>query len=70
MVKPRKRKRRWGSALGIPIALFSGIFAWNADNMLAAAGVGALIGLVVGIGILAFPNLDRGGPADTDDMLH
>jgi hypothetical protein len=32
--------------------------------------MGALVGLTIGIGLLAFPNLDRGGPADNDDFLH
>jgi hypothetical protein len=41
-----------------------------ADNMGGAALMGALIGLAIGIGILSFPNLDRGGPADNDDFLH
>jgi hypothetical protein len=41
-----------------------------ADKWLAGAITGAVIGLVVGIALAAFPDLDRGGPVDTDDMLH
>jgi hypothetical protein len=44
-------------------------FAAVADNMLGAAIMGSLVGVAIGIGILAFPNLDHGGPADNDDLL-
>jgi hypothetical protein len=56
--------------LAVPAVIAAGLFAWVADNTLAAALTGAIVGLFVGVAILAFPNLDRGGPADTDDMLH
>jgi hypothetical protein len=52
-----------------PAIIMAGLFAVVADNPLAAAGLGALVGLFIGIALLAFPNLDRGGPADTDDII-
>lgn len=55
--------------LVVPAVLTAGLFAVAADNPLAASGVGALVGLAIGIAILGFPNLDRGGPADTDDIM-
>ena len=70
MDKPRKRGRRVLYVLGIPAALSAAGFAYVADNHLAAALMGAIVGFVIGIAILAFPNLDRGGPADTDSMLN
>jgi hypothetical protein len=51
------------------MALCAAAFAAVADNMLGAAILGAIVGLAIGIGLLAFPNLDRGGPADNDDMM-
>jgi NADH:ubiquinone oxidoreductase subunit 6 (subunit J) len=70
MARPRRKKRRAAYALGLPMIFFAGLFAVVADNFLAAAAIGALVGFIVGIGIMAFPNLDRDGPADTDDMLN
>lgn len=70
MAPPRRRSRPVGWILGIPTSLCAAAFAAVADNMLGAAIMGSLIGLAIGIGILAFPNLDRGGPADTDDFIH
>jgi hypothetical protein len=52
-----------------PAIIMAGLFAVVADNPLVAAGMGALVGLFIGIALLAFPNLDRGGPADTDDII-
>jgi hypothetical protein len=52
------------------MAVCAAALAAVADNMGGAALMGALIGLVIGIGILSFPDLDRGGPADNDDFLH
>lgn len=67
---PRKRRgRRLGLWLGIPTALCAGAFAYVADNPLPAAAAGAVVGFVIGIALLAFPNLDRGGPDDTDGMI-
>ena len=67
----RKSGRPVGVWLGIPTVLSSGAFAAIAvENTLAAGLSGALVGFFIGIGLLAFPNLDRGGPDDTDDMLH
>lgn len=66
----KRRKRRpvlW--ILATPAAILAVIFAYVADNPLAAGIVGALVGLFIGIALLAFPNLDRGGPSDTGDML-
>jgi hypothetical protein len=70
MAQQRRRKRPVGWILGVPTAGFAAMFAAAADNMLGAALMGSLIGLAIGIGILAFPNLDRGGPADNDDFMH
>ncbi|MDZ4868484.1 MAG: hypothetical protein SGI91_14290 [Alphaproteobacteria bacterium] len=60
---PKKSLVLW---LGVPMALSAGAFAYVADNPLAAGGVGAVVGLVIGIALLAFPNLDRGGPDDSE----
>ncbi len=65
----RRRSRPEGWIDGIPTALCAAAFTAVADNMLGAAIMGSLIGLAIGIGILAFPDLDRGGPADNDDMF-
>ncbi|MEQ1753644.1 MAG: hypothetical protein ABL973_05890 [Micropepsaceae bacterium] len=75
MARPPKRRtpRRKTLAvntLAMPTVLFGCLFAIVADNTAAAAVVGALLGFVIGLGILAFPDLDRGGPADHDDFLH
>ena len=56
--------------IGIPTVLTGGLFAWAAEGAIVATGVGLLVGFVIGVGLLAFPDLDRGGPADTDDMMH
>ena len=69
MAPPRRRRRPYGWILGVPTSICAAVFAAAADNMVGAAVVGAVVGFVIGIGILAFPNLDRGGPADTDDMM-
>lgn len=69
MARRRRRKRRSLMWLAVPAVLTAGLFAVAADNPLAAGGVGALVGLFIGIALLAFPDLDRGGPADTDDMM-
>jgi len=55
--------------LAVPAVLVAGLFAWVADNHFAAGLTGAIVGLFIGIALLAFPNLDRGGPSDTDSML-
>ena len=65
----RRRRRPVGWIVGIPTALCAAAFTAAADNMLGAAIMGSLVGLAIGIGILAFPDLDRGGPADNDDMF-
>jgi hypothetical protein len=70
MAAKRRRGRRILWTMGVPAVLLGGVFGWFGDNHLAAAGVGALVGAFIGIALLAFPNLDRGGPADTDSMLH
>lgn len=67
MAARRPRKKNLGLWLGVPTALTAGAFAYVADNPLAAGGVGAIVGLVIGIALLAFPNLDRGGPDDGED---
>lgn len=70
--QPQRRRRRgrpilW--TLALPTFLGAGGFAVVADNPVAAAWLGAIVGFCVGLGLLAFPNLDRGGPEDTDSML-
>jgi hypothetical protein len=70
MTAPRKRrKRRTLIWLLVPTVLMAALFAYVADHPLAAGVVGAVVGLFIGIALLAFPNLDRGGPADTDDII-
>lgn len=69
--KPQRRRRRrpilW--ILAIPTLVCMGAFAVVADNPIAAAWLGGIVGFCIGVGVLAFPNLDRGGPEDTDSML-
>ncbi len=69
MAPRRRASRPVGWFLGLPTVITAGAFALAADNTLAAAIVGALVGFFIGIALLAFPNLDRGGPADNDDMF-
>lgn len=69
MANQRRRGRPAGWLIGIPTALVAGIFAAVADNPIAAGLTGALVGFFIGIALLAFPNLDRGGPPDRDDMI-
>lgn len=54
----------------MPSVLCGGVFAAVADKPVEAGLVGVLVGLVIGVGLLAFPDLDRGGPADHDDFVH
>ena len=54
----------------MPTVLLASIFALVADRPFEAAIIGGLIGIFIGIGILAFPDLDRNGPADNDDFMH
>ena len=72
MARPPKRGRRiWiVNALAMPTILLASVFALVADKPVEAAFIGGLIGVFIGIGIIAFPNLDRGGPVDHDDMMH
>ena len=70
MARSPKRRTLAINTLAMPTVLFGSLFAIVADNTVAAGVVGALLGFVVGLGILAFPDLDRGGPADHDDFLH
>jgi hypothetical protein len=69
MAQGRKRKRRKLLAFLIPMGVLAVIFAWVADNPFYAAPIGALVGLFIGLALIAFPNLDRGGPVDTDSWL-
>ena len=67
---PRRRPSRpvvW--LLSLPTVITAGAFAAAADNALAAGIVGALVGFFIGIALVSFPNLDRGGPGDNDDMF-
>jgi hypothetical protein len=61
------RKKSYVLWLGIPAALTAGAFAYVADTPLPAGAVGAVVGLFIGVALLAFPNLDRGGPDDSED---
>jgi hypothetical protein len=63
------RKRSYVLWLGAPTALTAGAFAYVADTPLAAGAVGAAVGFFIGLALLAFPNLDRGGPDDNEDGL-
>lgn len=69
--KPQRRRRSRPILLilTIPTLLTAGAFALVADNPITAAWLGAIVGFCIGLGVLAFPNLDRGGPEDTDSML-
>ena len=69
MAARRPPKRSLVFWLGVPMALTAGAFAYVADNPLPAGGVGAVVGFVIGIALLAFPDLDRGGPYDTEDVM-
>ena len=69
--RPRRSRRGWiVNALAMPSVLLASIFALVADRPFEAAIIGGLIGIFIGIGILAFPDLDRNGPADNDDFMH
>ena len=68
-----RKPGRWSYAryvIGNPALLCAGIFAFVADHPLQAAIVGLLVGVFIGIALMFFPNLDRGGPADTDNTLN
>jgi hypothetical protein len=54
----------------MPAVLLGGVFASVADKAFEAGLIGVVIGLVIGVCLLAFPDLDRGGPADNDDFMH
>jgi len=41
-----------------------------ANQWLPGMITGAVIGFVIGVALAAFPDLDVGGPDDTEDMLH
>ena len=69
MAPRRRRKRRSILWLVLPATLTGLAFASVADDHLMAGGMGALVGLFIGIALLAFPNLDRGGPADDDGHM-
>jgi len=67
--RPRRGLRPFPT-LAMPAVLLGGVFASVADKAFEAGIIGALIGLVIGVCLLAFPDLDRGGPADNDDFMH
>lgn len=67
--RPPRKKRSFALWLGAPTALTAGAFAYVADAPLPAGAVGAAVGFFIGIALLAFPNLDRGGPDDSEDGL-
>lgn len=41
-----------------------------ANQWVPGAITGAIIGFVIGVALMAFPDLDRGGPDDTEDLFH
>ncbi|MBL8783127.1 MAG: hypothetical protein JNL06_19495 [Alphaproteobacteria bacterium] len=61
------RRKSYVLWLGAPTALVAGAFAYVADHPMAAGAVGAVVGFFIGLAMLAFPNLDRGGPDDNED---
>lgn len=67
--RPPRKKKSLVLWLGAPTALTAGAFAYVADTPVPAAAIGAVIGFFIGVALLAFPNLDRGGPADDEDGL-
>ena len=68
----RRRGNGWRiiNTLAMPTVLFAAVFAAIASKPYEAGIVGAMVGFVIGICILAFPDLDRGGPADDDGFMH
>lgn len=68
----RRRMSGWRivNTLSMPAVLLAAIFAAVANKPYEAGIIGALVGFVIGVCILAFPDLDRGGPADNDDFIH
>lgn len=70
----RARPRRSGRAmlflLWTPTVVGALWLGAVADKWLPGAIAGAVIGLVIGIGLASFPDLDRGGPDDTADPFH
>ena len=73
MARRRSRAGRSGRAIlfliWIPTVLGAIGLGAVADHWLAGAVTGGVIGLVVGLGLAAFPDLDVGGPDDTPNML-
>lgn len=68
----RRRTSGWRilNTLSMPAVLLAAVFAGVADKPYEAGLIGALVGFVIGVCILSFPDLDRGGPADNDDFIH
>jgi len=56
--------------LWVPTALGALGLGAVANQWEAGAITGAIIGFVVGLGMASFPDLDRGGPDDTEDLFH
>jgi hypothetical protein len=65
--RPPRKKKSIALWLGAPAALSAGAFAYVADTPLPAGAIGAVVGFFIGLALLAFPNLDRGGPDDSED---
>jgi hypothetical protein len=61
MTKAKRRSRRVLWALGVPTAVCAVGLAYVGDHTIAAAGVGAVIGFVIGFAIIAFPNPTAAG---------
>jgi hypothetical protein len=70
MARRRKGGLRILNTLAMPAVLCGFVFAAVANKPYEAGIVGVMVGLVIGICILAFPDLDRGGPADDDSFIH
>ena len=62
-----RRFSRFVPPVSATTALVAGAFAYVADHPMAAGAVGAVVGFFIGLAMLAFPNLDRGGPDDNED---
>lgn len=68
--RPRRSGKTILTLLWVPSAIGAIGLGAVANNMEAGAITGAIIGFVIGLGLASFPDLDRGGPDDSDDMFH